>query len=93
MSHVIQLPDDVYQTLEAYAAQRGQTPEAVVLSWARALREQLAQSLVTDMSSFVYDPADDPLATFLGTGELIAPDAIRRHDEAIAEEALDAHGE
>jgi len=45
------------------------------------------------MSRYVYNPADDPLAEFLGAGELTSPDVIRCHDEAIAAEALDAHKE
>ena len=89
MSHAVYLPDDVYRTIEAYAAKHGQKPEEVIQTWALALREQAEPTPDT----FQYDPAEDPLAEFLGTGELISPDAIRKHDEAIAEEALNAHAE
>ena len=29
MSHVFQIPDDIYTEIAAYAAQRGQTPDAL----------------------------------------------------------------
>lgn len=91
MSHMIELPDDAYQMIEAYAARQGQTPEAVIRAWAAALRDQVAETPPdTDTSGFIYDPADDPLAEFLGIGELTMPEAIRRHDEAFAEEERDA---
>lgn len=84
MSRVLELPDDVYTQIEVYAANHGQTPAEVVREWA---------ATNANADGVVYNPADDPLAAFLGTGELIEPDAIRRHDEVIAEEALDAHAE
>ncbi len=93
MSHTIELPDELYRTIEHYAAQRGETAEAVILHWAQTLTNPSAQPLPEDMTGYVYDPAEDPLAEFLGAGELTAPDAIRRHDEAIAAESLDAHRE
>ncbi|WIG59256.1 MAG: hypothetical protein OJF49_002003 [Ktedonobacterales bacterium] len=89
MSHAIYLPDNVYQTIKVYAAKHGQKPEEFIQAWALALREQAEPAPET----FHYDPAEDPLAEFLGTGELTSPDAIRKHDEAIAEEALNAHAE
>ena len=89
MSHVFSLPDEAYERIEAYAARHGQTVEELIVVWAQALdRESPTQ--VTPGTA-VYDPADDPLADFLGKGELTSPDAIQRHDEAIAAEAIDAH--
>lgn len=88
MSHVLELPDEVYKRIEAYAASRGLTPEEAVRVWADRLEQAEGGG-----EEWVYNPADDPLAEFLGTGELVEPDAIRRHDEVIAEEALDAHAE
>lgn len=97
MSHTIELPDELYRAIERYAAQRGETAEAVIVAWAESLATPSSPPLLEQapegMSGYVYDPAEDPLAEFLGAGELTAPDAIRRHDEAIAAEALDAHRE
>jgi hypothetical protein len=97
MSHTIELPDELYRAIERYAAQRGETAESFILAWAESLATTspppLPEQTPEEMSGYVYDPAEDPLAEFLGTGELSASDAIRRHDEAIAAEALDAHRE
>jgi len=32
MSHVFQVPDDLYSEVAAYAAQRGQTPDALLMA-------------------------------------------------------------
>lgn len=91
MSHIINIPDELDRAIEEYAARRDETAEAAIRAWAEnlhALNEPEA-----DDGDFVCDPAGDPLAGFLGKGELTSPDAIRRHDEAIADEALDVHTE
>lgn len=89
MSKVLELPDDIYRKIETYAAHYGQTAEEAIRMWADMLESQAGGGA----KQFVYNPADDPLAEFLGTGELIEPDAIRRHDEVIADEALDTHAD
>lgn len=93
MNHVIQLPDDVYQAIKDYAAQHAETPETAIRHWAESLRQQTPEDQLEPSADITYDPADDPLAEFLGKGELTEPDAILRHDEVIAEEAFDAHRE
>ncbi len=32
MSHVFRVPDEVYREIAAYAAQRGQTPDALLIA-------------------------------------------------------------
>jgi len=32
MSHAFQVPDDIYTEIAAYAAQRGQTPDALLIA-------------------------------------------------------------
>lgn len=91
MSHTIMIPDELYRAIEAYAARRGESAEAAILAWAQSLHSESKSE--TNNNNDVYDPADDPLALYLGKGQLTSPDAIRRHDEAIADEALDAHRE
>lgn len=93
MSHVIELPDDLYRAIERYAAARGETAEAVVIALAQRVAERATAPLVEDISGYVYDPADDPLAEFLGTVELTQPDAVRRHDEVFGSEGFDADPE
>lgn len=81
MSHTLSLPDEVYQLIKDYAAVRGQSAEEVVAAWASSIAGQ-----AWEPAEAVYDPADDPLAEFLGVGELTDPEAIRHHDAVFAEE-------
>ena len=91
MSHAVVIPDELYRAIEEYAERRGESAEAAILAWSRSLHEQEEQAPAEEDGANVYDPTDDPLAAFLGKGVLTSPDAIRRHDEAIAEEALAEH--
>lgn len=93
MSHTITIPDELYRAIEEFAARQGETAEAAIIAWAESLYKRGDPALAVEDSGFVYDPADDPLAAFLGKGEMTHPDAIRRHDEAVADEASDAHHE
>ncbi len=34
MSHTIELPEELYRAIEHYAAERGETAQAVILDWA-----------------------------------------------------------
>lgn len=90
MSHTIQLPDEVYEAIAAYASRHSQTAEEAISAWAANVSRQPRTEVI---EGYIYDPAEDSLAEFLGKGELTDPTAIRRHDEVIAEEALDAHDE
>lgn len=91
MSHVFQVPDEIYNEVVAYAAQRGQTPDALLVALVRGGVELLRQveSTATSKSEqkAPYDPAHDPLAPFIGafdSGE--DPGWIERHDEYFARE-------
>jgi hypothetical protein len=67
MSHVFQVPDDIYTEIAAYAAQRGQTPDALLMALVTGGVELLkrVESPASTQSS-QYDPARDPLAPFIG---------------------------
>lgn len=111
MSHVLELPDDVYERIEAYAASRGQSPAEVVRAWAAANADTGSATgeqrvgnpafdpwagfrgitVMADAVGAVYHSADDPLAAYLGRGELTDTDAIRNHDAVFGAEALNPH--
>lgn len=89
MSHAFQIPDDIYTELAAYAAQHGQTPEALLMSLLKEGVEQLKQ---TDSMAVVhnvsYNPAHDPLAPFVGAFDSGNDDPgwIEQHDKYFADE-------
>ena len=87
MSHVFQVPDDIYAEIAAYAAQRGQTPDAVLMELVTDGVEQLKQvDSPTSVNVAPYDAAHDPLAPFIGTFDSGDEDHgwIERHDEYFA---------
>ncbi len=66
MSHVFQIPDDLYSEVAAYAAQRGQTPDALLIALVTGgveLLKRVESSIVAatilvgsnDMMSFLPD--------------------------------------
>lgn len=88
MSHVFRVPDEVYREIAAYAAQHGQTPDALLIALVKEGMEQLKQtdSMAAIPKGF-YDPAHDPLAPFIGAfdgGDDDDPGWIERHDEYFA---------
>src|SRR5260370_42325857 len=48
MSHVFQIPDDLYEKLAAYAAQQEQTPETLLLAWVSEITRHLEASQPSD---------------------------------------------
>jgi hypothetical protein len=84
MSHIFRLPDDIYSEIASYAAQHGQTPDALLITLVKEGVEQLKH---TDKMAAIrkgnYDPAHDPLAPFIGSVDSGEEDSgwIERHDE------------
>lgn len=91
MGHTIELPDELYRALERYAEQRGETVETTILAWATQVVSPEAQQVADPEATAMYNAAEDPLAEFLGAGELTSLDAILHHDEVFGAEGSDAH--
>ena len=84
MSHVFQVPDEVYNEIATYAAQRGQTPDALLMALVTGGVELLKRVESTvPTHEMQYDPAHDPLAPFIGAFDSGSDDPgwIERHDE------------
>ena len=79
MSYVFQVPDEIYTEIASYAAQRGQTPDALLIELVTEGVEQLKQEAST---APVYDATHDPLAPFIGAFDSGDDDPgwIERHD-------------
>ena len=94
MSHIFQIPDDIYTELVTYAEQHGQTPDGLLITLLKESVEQLKQtdSLVA-VHNASYNPALDPLAPFIGAFDSgsDAPGWVERHDEYFARGG--GHGE
>lgn len=84
MSHIFQLPDDIYREIATYAAKRGQTPDALLMTFLEECVDQLKQTdAMAAVRNIPYDPAHDSLAPFIGKFETNSKDLdwIERHDE------------
>lgn len=81
MSHTVDLPDETYQALHAAARARGVSIADLVQAWVATLAAPEALDVVER----------DPFAPFLGTFEATVPDLMRRHDDYLADEAIDRH--
>ena len=98
MSHTIELPDELYRAIERYAAQRGETAEAVIVAWAASIQREVltapaesrngATGSIADGNN---DPARDPWAGFRGATTALSPDSLDRHDAYLAEEYTKSH--
>ncbi len=84
MSHQFSIPDDIYNEIATRAAQRGQTPDALLVSLLAEGVELLKQGdTPTSLHAVYYNPANDPLAPFIGIfdSDKCDPGWIERHDE------------
>jgi hypothetical protein len=98
MGHVIELPDHIYRAIERYAAKRGQSPEAVILEWGKAIEAEVeaqAQAGAAPSTSFdpsrIDNPQFDPWSGMHRAFTANPADLTVRHDEYLAEEYADTH--
>ncbi len=91
MSQTIHLPDELYERLAAVAAEEGRPVDAVAESYMLYALRHLAQPPKSAPDEepdeeYVYDPATDPLAPFIGAFDSGGDDPgwIERHDEYFA---------
>jgi hypothetical protein len=84
MSYIFQVPDEIYTEIASYAAQRGQTPDALLLELVIEGLRHLKYAEPTYKAA--YDPNQDPLAPFIGAFDSGDDDAgwIERHDAYFA---------
>jgi len=88
MSHNLQIPDDIYAEVASYAAQHGQTPDTLLLSFLSEGVELLKQGETpASIRAIHLDEISDPLASFIGAFESGEDDPgwIERHDEFFAD--------
>ncbi len=103
MSHVFQIPDDLYTELVTYASQRNQTPEALFLAWARGVTQKQEESMTSGTSEpkNVNQPehgqreedVQSPLFQIAGMFAINEPGWADKHDQYLAEAYLENHAE
>jgi len=83
MSYVFQVPDEIYTEIAAYAAQRGQTPDAVLIELVAEGVEHLKQA---ESTAPLHKALYDPLAPFIGAFDSGGDDLgwIEQHDAYFA---------
>ena len=89
MSYIFPIPDEIYTKIATYAEERGQTPDALLMTLVTEGVELLKQVEATASTHKVsYDPAHDPLAPFIGAFDSGSDDHgwIERHDACFAGE-------
>lgn len=109
MSHVFTVPDEEYVRLEERARQRGTTAEELFRSWLRSVTAELgnqvddSQLLEAQAAWAAANPGlnppsldelrDHPLLRAAGILASRVPGWGNRHDEIVADEALDSHAD
>jgi hypothetical protein len=96
MNHIFQTSEEQYAKLAAYAAQRGQTPESLFEEWINAVtRETDKLPAIKQKKAVSTDEEllDTPLFQVAGIFAIGEPGWADKHDEYLAEAALEDHAE
>jgi hypothetical protein len=88
MGHAIQVPDELYDKLAAYAKDHGHTPEDLVVAWVADVVRQAGSQRTPDS----VETAEDPIAPFIGAFRFGVGDLGKNHDRYLAEAYEDVHG-
>ncbi len=90
MAHVIEVPDELYEKLAAYAEQRRQTPEELFLTWASQLTTaQSTGTWGTEPPPTAAELAASPFLRMIGSLSIGDPRLATEFDEVLAEAIAD----
>jgi hypothetical protein len=87
MSHMLSVPDELYQQLAAYASEHHQTPEEVLASFIQGLPRRANQPEPAEAAA----PVTDPWEGFYGRFTADVPDLTINHDKYLAEAYMETH--
>ncbi len=94
MAHVFEIPDDLYEKLEAYAEKHQQTPEELFISWARQLTTpQSTGTWGNEPPPTAEELRNSPLLQIAGSLSIGDPRLETEFDEVLAEAFIDDHAE
>lgn len=92
MAHTIEVPDEVYDKLLAFARRQQQTPEALFLEWASRVTEQPATSEWGDQPPPTEEELrEHPLLRIAGSLSIGDPRLASEFDDVLAEAIADDH--
>ncbi len=84
MSHIVEVPDELYRKIERYAAERNQDPESLIASWAaEAMRRTETPQPIEAPISDGSLASDEPLALLAGIVSVPDADAGDHHDRYV----------
>jgi hypothetical protein len=87
MGHTFQISDEIYHEIASYAARHGQNPNDLLIELITEGVEQLKRTdSYVAVHAKPYDPANDPLAPFIGAFDSGENDSgwIEQHDTYFA---------
>lgn len=100
MGHTLELTDDEYTRLDAYARQVGRTPHELVAEWLASMAMPPATSapVPTEEQGEVPSPTEEeiarrPLLALAGSLALNDPRLATNFDDVLAEAIADEHAE
>ena len=93
MSHVIELSDEQYAALETYAQRQGRSPDELIRAWVASLVEQPQADWADEPPPTEEELREHPILGLAGIFAIGEPGWADRHDEIIAEEALNTHAD
>lgn len=105
MSHVFQIPDDLYTQLATYAAQHNQTPETLFLAWAKEVAheqegsatkkgqalENIEQASIKAQDKHEDETLNSPLLQVAGIFAINEAGWADKHDQYLAEGYMEDH--
>ncbi len=87
VSHVLHVPDELYERLVTAAAQRGQTADELLLAYI----EEVARQAPDNTTAIQRVATEDPLAPFIGAFVFGVGDLAEHHDHYLAQAYADEH--
>ncbi len=95
MGHTFQISDHIYAEIATHAARHGQNPNELLVELITEAVEQLKRTdSYVEVYAKPYDPANDPLAPFIGAFDSGEDDSrwIEQHDTYFSRDYGEEHG-
>lgn len=89
MSHTINLSEEEYAALEAYAQRQGQSPDELIRAWVASVAEQPHEDWANVPPPTEEELRDSPFLRVMGSLSVGIPGWADRHDEVFGQEEAD----